>query len=319
MDPTDASNNQTGGPFIIDEYNLALCAIVTVAMQASFFIIAATCKFDKVTDFAGGTNFVVLALLSFFLAQTYGVRQIVATVLVFLWGIRLSGYLLYRIIKIGEDKRFDDKRENCLKFAGFWIFQAVWVFTVSLPVIFINAQKYDEGTSFEALDYVGTVLFGIGLLIETIADQQKFNFRNDPANKGKWCQAGLWSWSRHPNYFGEIMLWWGMFIMSCSVLTNVEWIAVLSPLFISAILLFLSGIPLLEESADKRYGELDSYVIFKKSTSPLILFWPRLYQVLPSPVKCLFCCEFPFYNKIGKNPPDVEGATANEQTGIARA
>ncbi|XP_071482774.1 uncharacterized protein [Diadema antillarum] len=100
---------------IIDDYNLALCGFVTIGMQLSFFVIAATCKFDKVTDFAGGTNFVVLAVLTFFLARTYGVRQIVATVLVVLWGIRLSGYLLYRIIKIGEDKRFDERRENCLR------------------------------------------------------------------------------------------------------------------------------------------------------------------------------------------------------------
>ncbi|XP_071502326.1 uncharacterized protein [Diadema antillarum] len=305
---------------IIDDYNLALCGFVTIGMQLSFFVIAATCKFDKVTDFAGGTNFVVLAVLTFFLARTYGVRQIVATVLVVLWGIRLSGYLLYRIIKIGEDKRFDERRENCLRFAIFWIFQAVWVFTVSLPVIFINAPKNDEDLQFEALDYVGTVLFALGLLIEAVADQQKFNFRNNPENRGKWCQVGLWSWSRHPNYFGEIMLWWGMFIMSCSVLTGPEWAAVVSPLFITTILLFLSGIPLLEESSDKKYGELDSYQVYKQSVSPLFLIWPRLYKGLPSAIKCLFCCEFPFYNHISEagggeaQPPPVD-----ESTGIARA
>ena len=93
------------------------------------------------TDFAGGTNFVVLALLTFFLAETYQWRQSLITVCIVLWGLRLSGYLLYRIVKIGEDDRFDDKRSNPLKFAIFWIFQAVWVFTVSLPVIFVNAPN----------------------------------------------------------------------------------------------------------------------------------------------------------------------------------
>ena len=96
---------------------------------------------DKVTDFAGGTNFVVLAVLTFFLAETYKWRQILTTVCVVLWGLRLSGYLLYRIIKIGEDDRFDDKRSDPIRFAIFWIFQAVWVFTVSLPVVFVNAPS----------------------------------------------------------------------------------------------------------------------------------------------------------------------------------
>ena len=93
----------------------------------------------QVTDFAGGTNFVVLAILTLVLAEQYHWRQIAITVCVILWGLRLSGYLLYRIIKIGEDDRFDDKRSNPLRFLGFWTFQAVWVFTVSLPVMFVNA------------------------------------------------------------------------------------------------------------------------------------------------------------------------------------
>ncbi|WAR17580.1 hypothetical protein MAR_032174 [Mya arenaria] len=188
--------------YIIDEWNLALCAIVTVAMQFTFFLIACTCKFDKVTDFAGGTNFVVLAVLSFFMAQTYATRQIMVTVCIVVWGIRLSGYLLYRIIKIGEDKRFDDKRENCLAFAGFWTFQG-------------------------------------------------------------------------------------------------EWAAVLSPIFISAILLFLSGIPLLEKKADERYYTNEAYVAYKNRTSVLIPLPPACYGCLPHPLKCLFCCEFPLYDNKG--------------------
>lgn len=97
-----------------------------------------------------------------------------------LWGIRLTGYLFYRILKIGEDKRFDDRRDNILKFAVFWIFQALWVFTVSLPVIYINAPVAVKSTSLVTTDYVGIVVFAIGLIIEAVADQQKFNYRNNP-------------------------------------------------------------------------------------------------------------------------------------------
>ncbi|XP_020623579.1 uncharacterized protein LOC110061093 isoform X1 [Orbicella faveolata] len=300
LDISKGTNSSTMLVFSEDTNNLAICAIVTVAMQFSFFLVACSCKFDKVTDFAGGTNFVVLAILTFFLAETYNWRQILVTVFVVVWGLRLSGYLLYRIIKIGEDKRFDDKRENCAKFAGFWTFQAFWVFTVSLPVIFINAPssatKLDPDNKWTPQDIIGVIMFATGLLSETFADFQKFNFRNNPANKGKFCDAGLWKVSRHPNYFGEITLWIGIFIISSSVLTGGQWTAVLSPIFTISILLFLSGIPLLEKSSDKKHKKNENYLTYKATTSPLIPLPPACFGAIPAPLKCLFCCECPFYN-----------------------
>ncbi|XP_071824415.1 uncharacterized protein [Apostichopus japonicus] len=302
--------------YYIDTNNYALCAIITVAMQFTFFVIAATCQFDKVTDFAGGTNFVVLALFTFFMAQTYATRQIVATALVVLWGIRLSGYLLYRIIKIGKDDRFDGRRESIIQFAIFWLFQACWVYTVSLSLININAEKYGDDNSFGALDIVGTVLFCFGLLIETIADFQKFAFRNNPDNKGKFCDVGVWKWSRHPNYFGEIVLWWGMFVISTSILEGAGWTAILSPIFITGILIFGSGIPMLEKGSDGRYGELESYRVYKNQTSPLIMLPPALYGCLPNIAKCFLFCEFPFYNHLDKGSEKEPEAT--ETSGIVR-
>lgn len=303
--------------FESDTNNLSICALVTVGMQFSFFVVAAAFKFDKVTDFAGGTNFVVLALLTFLLAETYHWRQILVTVCVVVWGLRLSGYLLYRIIKIGEDQRFDDKRNDPLKFLGFWIFQAFWVFTVSLPVIFTNAPDSAitpapwntwpaPWNSVTPLDILGSILFVVGLLCETISDQQKFAFRNNPSNRGKWCSVGLWKWSRHPNYFGEILVWLGLFIVSTSVLTSLTYYklaGLLSPLFTASILLFLSGIPLLEQKADQRFGSDPEYLAYKRSTPPLIPL-PG-YSCLPNMVRLLCCCEFPIYNHLKEG--DVEG------------
>jgi len=300
--------------FDVDTNNLAVCAIVTVAMQFSFFLVACTCKFDKVTDFAGGTNFVVLAVLTFFLSGTYQWRQVLLTVCVVLWGLRLSGYLLYRIIKIGEDDRFDDKRSDPIKFAAFWIFQAVWVFTVSLPVIFVNAPSSSSPLfeDFTPMDIIGGILFVIGLLTEAISDQQKFSFRNNPENRGKWCQVGFWKISRHPNYFGEITLWIGVFLISTSICVDAQWVGVLSPLFTASILLFLSGIPLLEKKSDERHRSKEEYLDYKKKTSPLIPFPTSLFSKLPSLLKSIFCFEWPIYNYLDVNDETVPISRSNQ-------
>ncbi|CAK9225560.1 unnamed protein product [Sphagnum troendelagicum] len=281
--------------FVLDSNYLAITAIVTVVYQFSFFVVAATCRFDKVTDFAGGSNFVILALLTFFLHHTWYFRQIVLTAFVVVWGMRLAIFLLLRILAWGKDQRFDDKRDNLLKFAVFWLLQAVWVWTVTLPVTIVNASSHNPGV--RAVDIVGWILWLVGLVIEAIADQQKLNFKNSPGSRGKWCDAGVWKWSRHPNYFGEILLWWGVFIAATPVLKGGQWAVIVGPIFITLLLLFLSGIPLLEESADKKHGGNPAYLTYKKRTSPFIPLPPVIYGNLPSWFKSGFLLELPLYNK----------------------
>lgn len=176
------------------------------------------------------------------------------TVLVTVWGVRLASYLLVRILKTGKDERFNKVRDNPLKFLVFWIFQIVWVYTVSLPVIFVNSPISLQ-VSFGPADYIGALLFATGLIVETIADTHKFIFRNNPTNKGKWMDRGLWKISRHPNYLGEIVLWWGAFILSVMILRGPKWAAIISPVFVSVTLIFGSGMPLLERSSDRKYGQ----------------------------------------------------------------
>jgi steroid 5-alpha reductase family enzyme len=290
--------------FVLDGRYLAITALLTLAWQFGFFIPAALLKFDKVTDFAYGTNFFALALFTFFLAETFYARQIVITVLVSIWGIRLAGYLFYRIVKIGSDHRFDSTRENPIRF-GIWFlglqFPCIWAF--SLPYILLNASTYDAPLNWR--DYLGWALFAIGFLCESIADQQKFSFKNNPNNKNHWCDVGLWKLSRHPNYFGEIMLWWGIYSSSSSVFSGADWIVTLSPFLVTLLLMFGSGIPTTEKSTDQRFWANEEYQKWKANTPVLVPFVPGLFRGV---AKVLFCCE---WTKLYNYPP-TEKAQLNE-------
>lgn len=279
----------------LDSHFLALTAIVTVGYQFFFFVITALLKFDKVTDFAGSTNFIILAVLTLVLKGSWNFRQVILSLLVIIWGLRLGAFLLMRILKWGEDKRFDNMRTNLGKLAVFWIFQAVWVWSVSLPLTIVNAS--DRTPSLQAVDIIGWIMWSVGIIVEAIADQQKLVFKGSAENRGKWCNVGLWKYSRHPNYFGEILLWWGIFVASTPVLEGTEWFVILGPVFLTLLLLFLSGIPLLEESADKKFGNVPGYRQYKKVTSPLILLPPVIYGNLPQWFKATFVFEFPFYSR----------------------
>ncbi|KAK9115327.1 hypothetical protein Syun_022124 [Stephania yunnanensis] len=279
----------------MDSHFLALTAIVTVGYQFFFFVITALLKFDKLTDFAGSTNFIVLAILTIVVKGSWHFRQVVLTVLVVLWGLRLGLFLLMRILQWGEDKRFDDKRDNLGKLAVFWIFQAIWVWSVSLPLTVVNAT--DRNPSIRAGDIIGWIMWSVGFSVEATADQQKLAFKNSPQNLRKWCNVGLWRLSRHPNYFGEMLLWWGIFVASTPVLKGAEFLVVLGPILLNLLLLFVSGIPLLEESADKKFGNAEEYRFYKATTSPLIPLPPGLYAKLPGWFKATFLFEFPLYNR----------------------
>ena len=255
------------------------------------------------TDFSGSTNFLCLAILVLVLNGTYFKRQIVLTSLTVLWSVRLATFLLVRVLIRGKDSRFDEMRSKFWSFLGFWVFQMIWVFTVSLPVTLNNAAKNDLPLNW--LDFVGWTLWVIGFLFESIADLQKFFYTMTPTDtRPPFLSSGLWSISRHPNYFGEILLWTGIFLSSCNAYgvtsNDMRWgyVSILSPLVTFTLLLFMSGINLAEKKSDRLYGKLTQYLEYKRSTSPLIPFPPQLYRHLPTVVKQWLFFEFPFYNKI---------------------
>lgn len=298
---------------ILDDRLLALTAIITVAFQFTFFLLTYLLRFDKLTDFAGSTNFILLAITTLTVGGTYSVRQIVLTTCVFVWGARLCAFLLYRIILWGEDRRFDAQRNNIVKLAIFWTLQAIWAWTVSLPVTIINSKSSSK--PLQANDYVGWLIFAFGAILETIADHQKLNFKRKPESQGKWTDCGVWKWSRHPNFFAEIMVWLGIFVSSVTDLEGGEFGAVMSPIFITILLLFVSGIPILEKSWDQRYGKKEGYAEWKQATSVLIPIPPMLYTKIPKSLKSTLFLDFKIYNpgntETGKeiHPPPSEGTS----------
>ena len=196
---------------VLDDYYLAITLLITVAYQLIGFSIAFSCKFDKLTDFMGGTNFVWLAIITLAMSGTTDARQIITSIFIMLWGARLSAFLLFRILKTGKDDRFDDKRDKFFPFLGFWVFQMLWVWIVSLPVTILNSPKvlhYRQPSFGKATDIIGIIIYVVALVMESVSDVQKYRFKQSPQGKepGAVCNVGFFGWSRHPNYFGEIML-----------------------------------------------------------------------------------------------------------------
>ncbi|KAH6692344.1 hypothetical protein F5X68DRAFT_259030 [Plectosphaerella plurivora] len=296
---------------VLDDYYLAITALITVGYQLFFFAIAFSLKFDKLTDFAGGTNFVVLAIITLAMSGYHHARQVVASIFIMLWGARLSGFLLFRIIKTGKDDRFDDKRDKFFPFLGFWIFQMVWVWTVSLPVTVINSPAvtaYPQHSFGTGRDIVGIIFFAVGFIMESVSDIQKYRFRQAHPEREAICDKGFFYVSRHPNYFGEIIIQFGIYMIAVSSAADgyvggqaykALYATIVGPFFLTILLMFVSGLTLQERpGAKKRYEKgqnWEGYSRYLRRTSILIPFPPQLYEPLPTIIKRTLFLEFPIY------------------------
>ena len=251
--------------------NDIFAALVTsFAVNAGFFVLAATRKTDVVTDLSYGLSFALTATI---LALKGGVDdplRLAGAGFVLIWALRLVSYLFRRIILIKVDHRFDGRREKPLVFARFWTLQALTTVIVMLPVI---ALLGNGAPRFSFLHVAGALVWLAGFLMESVADAQKWNWKR-AGHKG-FMRTGLWSWSRHPNYFGEMLVWWGIWLYALPSLSGAWHLAVIGPAFISILLLFVSGIPLLEKSADARFGGDSAYEAYKKYTSILFPLPPH--------------------------------------------
>lgn len=249
----------------------ALSAIAAVAVNAAFFAYAAARKTDVVTDLSYSLSFLIVCLVLLAQGAESGLAALVPALLTSVWAVRLGAYLFGRIRKTKVDHRFDGMRDKPLKFAKFWILQALAVFVILLPVSASAASQATSPTaprSLGAWEFLGVALWLAGFLIEVIADAQKSAFKRSGATG--FIASGLWRYSRHPNYFGEALLWWGLLVYAVPALSGALWVAALGPAFITVLLLFVSGIPLLEKEADRKYGDDPAYREYKRRTSVFV-------------------------------------------------
>jgi len=257
-----------GGSRIAGIPVFALLVGLAFLSQWLAFIPAYWRQTEKFFDLTGSLTYITLSTLALFLSAGVDGRATLVWALVVIWAARLGTFLFSRIKKAGKDDRFDEIKPSFIRFLNVWTIQGLWVtFTLIAALITIIT------TNRKALDLfalIGFLVWVFGFTLEVVADYQKSRFNADPNNKGKFIQSGLWSRSRHPNYFGEIVLWLGVMIIALPVLQGWQWVALISPLFVTLLLTRVSGIPLLEKKADQKWGGQADYEAYKKQTPVLI-------------------------------------------------
>ena len=250
----------------------ALCGALAFAVNWAAFIPSAMKRTEHYYDLTGGLTYITVTAVAVLLSSRLDLRSGIVAGMVLFWSIRLASFLFMRISRAGKDSRFDTMKHKPVRFFLAWTLQGLWVLLTAACALAIITGGNREPLG--VIGYVGIAVWTIGILIEIVADHQKSAFRGDPANKGKFITTGLWAWSRHPNYFGEIVLWTGMAIIALPILEGWQWATLVSPVFVTLLLTKVSGVPLLEAAADERWGGQDDYEAYKSNTPVLVMRRP---------------------------------------------
>jgi steroid 5-alpha reductase family enzyme len=251
----------------------ALCIAVAFLIQWIAFVPAWFNRTEKFYDLTGGITYITVTALALLLTPDADARSLLLAGIVIVWSVRLASFLFLRIRAAGEDRRFREIKESFGRFLFTWTLQGLWVaFSLAAALAAITSTLRLDLDVFAA---IGFLVWLIGFAVEVIADRQKGAFNARPENKGRFISTGLWSWSRHPNYFGEIVLWIGVAIIALPVLRGWGWVTLISPVFIILLLTRISGIPLLERRADQKWGNEAEYQSYKARTSVLVPLPPK--------------------------------------------
>ena len=250
----------------------ASCALIAFIVQWIALIPAYLLKTEHFYDLTGGATYLVVIIFAFVQSEQHDLRSIILTCLVVIWALRLGSFLFLRVRKQGSDSRFDDIKLNFWRFSIAWTVQGLWVLITAGAAI--AAITSSQKTDFGLMGAVGLLLWLIGFSMEALADNQKRIFRQQRDTQKEFIQTGLWARSRHPNYFGEILLWIGVAVIAYPALYQWQLVTLVSPLFVILLLTKISGISLQEKQADERWADNADYQAYKKRTPVLI---PKLF------------------------------------------
>lgn len=256
----------SAGPHVGGAPVLFWCALAALAINWAAAIPAILRQTEHFYDLTGSLTYLSVTALALWLAGPPTLQGWLVTAMVVIWAARLGSMLFLRIRAAGEDKRFQQIKRRPDRFFGAWTMQALWVMLTVLAALVVITTASGPPT---LLFWIGAAVWLAGFAIEVVADRQKAAFRADPANAGRYITSGLWAWSQHPNYFGEIMLWTGIAIAALPQLAGWSWLALVSPLFAYVLLTRISGIPLLAAQARERWGDEPEWRAHVKRTSRL--------------------------------------------------
>ena len=251
----------------------ALCIALSFLIQWIAFIPSYLNRTEKFYDLSGGITYITVTLMAMLLTPDVDARSLLLAGIVIVWAVRLASFLFLRIRAAGEDRRFREIKQSFARFLLTWTLQGLWVsFSLAAALAAITSTLRLD---LDLFAWIGAFIWLTGFAIEVAADRQKSAFNARSENKGKFISTGLWSWSRHPNYFGEIVLWIGVAIIALPILRGWQWATLISPVFIILLLTRISGIPMLENRANQKWGGEAEYESYKARTSVLIPLPPK--------------------------------------------
>ena len=249
------------------------CAALAFLIQWIVFVPSYLARTEHYFDLTGAVTNISVPVIALVLTGAYDLRSILLTGAIAVWALRLGTFLFLRVRSSGKDGRFDKIKQSFPDFLVAWTLQGLWVFATLCAAL--AAITAGSDVPFGALDAAGLALFAVGFAVEVIADAQKSAFKKNPQNDGRFIDVGLWSWSRHPNYFGEIVLWTGIAVSAASTFEGWRWAMLISPVFVFVLLTRISGIPLLERRAKKKWGDDPEFQRYMESTSRLVPLPPK--------------------------------------------
>jgi len=253
----------------VDQQFFITSAVIITLFQIPALLLSLFEITNKLADPAFVLSFIGVALTTLLLQGTYYLRQIVVSSMVTLWGLRLGSFLAYRSF-YSKDWRLEEVMKSSSSIFSFYLFQAILIWTTCLPVILLNSSTDNPAIGLN--DMLGYAVWGAGFLMETVADWQKYQFHK--SYKERFCNIGLWRHSRHPNFFGEVLQWWGVFLCVSPLLHGWNWaLGLMGPLSMMISILFISGIPPLERKSNLRFGKDTAY---QRYIANVPVFFPSL-------------------------------------------